>query len=112
ATMVPPPDVAEISQEIDGLEKEKDQTVTDQDFELAARLRDELKRLEAADLGLGGAVSNRAAEAERAPLAEGKTAGRNRARREAEKDFSATKSAPLDPLAKVAGPRKSPRRRA
>ena len=82
------------------------------EFEEAARLRDELKRLEAADLGLGGAVSNRAAEAERAPRAEGKTAGRNRARREAEKDFSATKSAPLDPLAKVAGPRKSPRRRA
>ncbi|MEC8037870.1 MAG: excinuclease ABC subunit UvrB, partial [Pseudomonadota bacterium] len=81
------------------------------EFEEAARLRDELKRLEAADLGLGGAVSNRAAEAERAPRAEGKTAGRNRARREAEKDFSATKSAPLDPLAKVAGPRKSPRRR-
>ncbi len=82
------------------------------EFEEAARLRDELKRLEAADLGLGGAVSNRAAEAERAPRAEGKTAGRNRARREAEKDLSATKSAPLDPLAKVAGPRKSPRRRA
>ena len=81
------------------------------EFEEAARLRDELKRLEAADLGLGGAVSNRAAEAERAPRAEGKTAGRNRARRDAEKDFSATKSAPLDPLAKVAGPRKSPRRR-
>jgi len=81
------------------------------EFEEAARLRDELKRLEAADLGLGGAVSNRAAEAERAPRAEGKTAGRNRARREAEKDLSATKSAPLDPLAKVAGPRKSPRRR-
>ena len=82
------------------------------EFEEAARLRDELKRLEAADLGLGGAVSNRAAKAERAPRAEGKTAGRNRARREAEKDFSATKSVPLDPLAKVAGPRKSPRRRA
>ena len=82
------------------------------EFEEAARLRDELKRLEAADLGLGGAVSNRAAEAERAPRPEGKTAGRNRARREAERDFSATKSAPLDPLAKVAGPRKSPRRRA
>ena len=82
------------------------------EFEEAARLRDELKRLEAADLGLGGAVSNRAAEAERAPRAEGKTAGRNRTRREAERDFSATKSAPLDPLAKVAGPRKSPRRRA
>ena len=82
------------------------------EFEEAARLRDELKRLEAADLGLGGAVSNRAAEAERALRAEGKTAGRNRARREAERDFSATKSAPLDPLAKVAGPRKSPRRRA
>ena len=82
------------------------------EFEEAARLRDELKRLEAADLGLGGAVSNRAAEAERAPRAEGKTAGRNRARREAERDFSATKSAPLDPLAKVAGPRKSSRRRA
>ena len=81
------------------------------EFEEAARLRDELKRLEAADLGLGGAVSNRAAEAERAPRAEGKTAGRNRARRDAEKDFSATKSAPLDPLAKVAGPRKSLRRR-
>jgi len=80
------------------------------EFEEAARLRDELKRLEAADLGLGGAVSNRAAEAERARRAEGKTAGRNRARRDAEKDFSATKSAPLDPLAKVAGPRKSPRR--
>ena len=82
------------------------------EFEEAARLRDELKRLEAADLGLGGAVSNRAAEAERALRAEGKTAGRNRARRESERDFSATKSAPLDPLAKVAGPRKSPRRRA
>ena len=36
------------------------------EFEEAARLRDELKRLEAADLGLGGAVSNRAAEADRA----------------------------------------------
>ena len=82
------------------------------EFEEAARLRDELKRLEAADLGLGGAVSNRAAEAERARRVEGKTAGRNHARREAEKDFSATKSAPLDPLAKVAGPRRSPRRRA
>ena len=81
------------------------------EFEEAARLRDELRRLEAADLGLGGAVSNSAAQPERAPRAEGKTAGRNRARREVEKDFSVTKSAPLDPLAKVAGPRKLPRRR-
>jgi ATP-dependent Clp protease ATP-binding subunit ClpC len=45
AAMVPPPDVAAISKEIDGLEKEKDQAVTDQDFELAARLRDDAYKL-------------------------------------------------------------------
>jgi ATP-dependent Clp protease ATP-binding subunit ClpC len=45
AAMVPPPDVAEISKEIEGLEKEKDQAVTDQDFELAARLRDDAYKL-------------------------------------------------------------------
>jgi len=81
------------------------------EFEEAARLRDELKRLEAADLGLGGAVSTKAAAADRAGKAEGKTAGRNRARRAAEKDFTKTKGAALDPLSKVAGPRKSPRRK-
>ena len=81
------------------------------EFEEAARLRDELKRLEAADLGLGGAVSVKAAAAEKAGKTEGKTAGRNRARRAAEKDLTKTKGAALDPLAKVAGPRKSPRRR-
>ena len=81
------------------------------EFEEAARLRDELKRLEAADLGLGGAVSVKSATAQRAGKSEGKTAGRNRARREAEKDLTKTKGAALDPLSKVAGPRKSPRRR-
>ena len=81
------------------------------EFEEAARLRDELKRLEAADLGLGGAVSVKSATAARDGKSEGKTAGRNRARREAEKDFTKTKGAALDPLSKVAGPRKSPRRR-
>mgnify|MGYP001598089896 FL=1 len=81
------------------------------EFEEAARLRDELKRLEAADLGLGSAVSTKAAAAERAGKTEGKTAGRNRARRASEKDFTKTKGAALDPLSKVAGPRKSPRRK-
>ncbi len=81
------------------------------EFEEAARLRDELKRLEAADLGLGGAVSTKAAATEKAGKTEGKTAGRNRARRAAEKDLTKTKGAALDPLSKVAGPRKSPRRR-
>ena len=81
------------------------------EFEEAARLRDELKRLEAADLGLGGAVSTKAAATDRAGKTEGKTAGRNRARRAAEKDFTKTKGAALDPLSKVAGPRKSPRRK-
>ncbi|MGB1161657.1 MAG: excinuclease ABC subunit UvrB, partial [Alphaproteobacteria bacterium] len=41
------------------------------EFEEAARLRDELKRLEAADLGLGGAVSTKAAATDRAGKTEG-----------------------------------------
>ena len=43
--MVPPPDVKELSVQIDDLEKSKDQAVTDQDFELAARMRDEAYQL-------------------------------------------------------------------
>ena len=43
--MVPPPDVKELSDQIDELEKQKDQAVSDQDFELAARMRDEAYQL-------------------------------------------------------------------
>ena len=43
--MVPPPDVKELSEQIDDLEKQKDQAVSDQDFELAARMRDEAYQL-------------------------------------------------------------------
>ena len=43
--MVPPPDVKDLSEQIDDLEKQKDQAVSDQDFELAARMRDEAYQL-------------------------------------------------------------------
>jgi ATP-dependent Clp protease ATP-binding subunit ClpC len=40
-SMVPPPDLKEISSEIERLDREKDEAVTAQDFELAAKLRDQ-----------------------------------------------------------------------
>jgi ATP-dependent Clp protease ATP-binding subunit ClpC len=40
-SMVPPPDLKELSAEIERLDREKDQAVTAQDFELAAKLRDQ-----------------------------------------------------------------------
>ncbi len=43
--MVPPPDLREISEQIERLERSKDEAVTEQDFEKAARLRDEAYKL-------------------------------------------------------------------
>ena len=43
--MVPPPDMRDLIGEIEGLERQKDEAVTDQDFEKAARLRDEAYQL-------------------------------------------------------------------
>jgi len=43
--MVPPPDMRDLLGEIEGLERQKDEAVTDQDFEKAARLRDEAYQL-------------------------------------------------------------------
>jgi len=43
--MTPPPDLAEIEEKIEKLQKEKDQAVKDADYELAASLRDEAQRL-------------------------------------------------------------------
>ena len=43
--MVPPPDMRELSDEISGLEQEKDNAVADQDFELAAQKRDKAYQL-------------------------------------------------------------------
>ena len=44
-SMVPPPDMRELTEEIERLEREKDEAVASQDFELAARLRDEAYQL-------------------------------------------------------------------
>jgi len=44
-SMVPPPDMRELSDEITGLEQEKDNAVADQDFELAAQKRDKAYQL-------------------------------------------------------------------
>jgi ATP-dependent Clp protease ATP-binding subunit ClpC len=44
-TMTPPPDVADLDSSIAGLEKEKEEAVADQDFELAAKKRDEAYQL-------------------------------------------------------------------
>ncbi|MDP6387209.1 MAG: ATP-dependent Clp protease ATP-binding subunit, partial [Planctomycetota bacterium] len=44
-SMVPPPDMRELSDEISGLEQEKDNAVADQDFELAAQKRDKAYQL-------------------------------------------------------------------
>ncbi|MFT7670187.1 MAG: ATP-dependent Clp protease ATP-binding subunit ClpC [Planctomycetota bacterium] len=44
-SMVPPPDMKELLVEISELEHKKDQAVTDQDFEKAAKLRDEAYQL-------------------------------------------------------------------
>ena len=44
-SMVPPPDMRELTDEIERLEREKDEAVASQDFELAARLRDEAYQL-------------------------------------------------------------------
>jgi ATP-dependent Clp protease ATP-binding subunit ClpC len=43
--MVPPPDMRDLIGEIETLERSKDEAVTDQDFEKAARLRDEAYQL-------------------------------------------------------------------
>ncbi|HRV81681.1 MAG TPA: ATP-dependent Clp protease ATP-binding subunit, partial [Planctomycetota bacterium] len=43
--MVPPPDVRALTEKVEDLERQKDQAVSDQDFELAARLRDEAYQL-------------------------------------------------------------------
>ena len=44
-SMVPPPDMRELITEIETLERSKDEAVTEQDFEKAARLRDEAYQL-------------------------------------------------------------------
>jgi len=44
-SMVPPPDVKELNEEITGLEQAKDEAVTAQDFEKAAKLRDDAYQL-------------------------------------------------------------------
>ena len=44
-SMVPPPDVKDLNEEISSLEQAKDEAVTDQDFEKAAQLRDEAYQL-------------------------------------------------------------------
>ncbi len=44
-SMVPPPDLSELTEEIERLEREKDQSVSDQDFEKAAQLRDQAYKL-------------------------------------------------------------------
>ena len=44
-SMVPPPDLREVSQEIDKLDLEKDEAVAGQDFERAAQLRDQAYQL-------------------------------------------------------------------
>src|SRR5688572_400471 len=44
-SMVPPPDLRQISDEIEKLEKEKDEAVTNQDFERAAEVRDRAYQL-------------------------------------------------------------------
>jgi ATP-dependent Clp protease ATP-binding subunit ClpC len=44
-SMVPPPNMRELSEEIAGLEQEKDNAVADQDFELAAQKRDKAYQL-------------------------------------------------------------------
>ncbi len=44
-SMVPPPNLSELSDEIKGLEQEKDTAVADQDFELAAQKRDSAYQL-------------------------------------------------------------------
>jgi ATP-dependent Clp protease ATP-binding subunit ClpC len=44
-TMTPPPDLAELDAEISALEKSKEAAVADQDFELAARKRDDAYQL-------------------------------------------------------------------
>ncbi len=43
--MVPPPDMRELITQIEGLERAKDEAVTEQDFEKAAKLRDEAYQL-------------------------------------------------------------------
>jgi ATP-dependent Clp protease ATP-binding subunit ClpC len=43
--MVPPPDLRELTEQIEGLEGEKDQAVSAQDFELAAQVRDRAYQL-------------------------------------------------------------------
>ena len=43
--MIPPPDLREITTEIEGLERAKDEAVTAQDFEKAAKLRDQAYQL-------------------------------------------------------------------
>jgi ATP-dependent Clp protease ATP-binding subunit ClpC len=44
-SMVPPPDLTELTGEIERLEREKDESVSDQDFEKAAELRDKAYKL-------------------------------------------------------------------
>ncbi|MGB0843818.1 MAG: UvrB/UvrC motif-containing protein, partial [Alphaproteobacteria bacterium] len=70
------------------------------EFEEAGRLRDEIKRLEAADLALGGAGASLAVEPE-PKRQRGKRAGKNEQRR--------TKEAAYNPLEKVVGPVKRKR---
>ncbi|MGB0843540.1 MAG: excinuclease ABC subunit UvrB [Alphaproteobacteria bacterium] len=70
------------------------------EFEEAGRLRDEIKRLEAADLALGGAGSSLGEEPE-PKKQRGKRVGKNEQRR--------TKEAAYNPLEKVVGPVKRKR---
>jgi ATP-dependent Clp protease ATP-binding subunit ClpC len=44
-SMVPPPDLKDLTKEIENLDRSKDEAVTAQDFELAAKLRDEAYQL-------------------------------------------------------------------
>jgi ATP-dependent Clp protease ATP-binding subunit ClpC len=47
ATQVPPPEVAELKEELEALAEKKDEAIRDQDFERAAELRDEERELQA-----------------------------------------------------------------
>lgn len=93
---------------IQDFEKRMRDAAANLEFEEAARLRDEIKRLEAKELELGipGIF---------APDSSGKSAGKNKARREKERGegrgiVRATKAEPANPLEKVAGPIKRKKR--
>jgi ATP-dependent Clp protease ATP-binding subunit ClpC len=47
ATQVPPPEVTELKEQVEGLSEKKDEAIRDQDFEKAAELRDQERELQA-----------------------------------------------------------------